>query len=147
MAIDPRQITKSFTLMGSSFIPGAGGLIDKLKSGQPLALLRQPNNEHDKNAVLVMWGKRPLGYLPRQLAAEVAPMMDADVPVIVRKSPPLPNFGAYRGILELAYVPPEPASEQKPNPERADTDLRDGSTNEEVPNDEREPSPYETDWS
>jgi hypothetical protein len=47
MTVDPRQITKSFTLMGSSFIPGAGGLIDKLRSGQMLTLLRQPNNPYD----------------------------------------------------------------------------------------------------
>lgn len=110
MPVDPRQVEKSFTLMGSSFIGGAGQLIDKLKPASPLTLKRQPNNSADKNAVLVyLSGTRPLGWLPRQLAAEIAPLMDSGVNVIVRKAPPLAKFGAYRGIFELAYIPNEDA--------------------------------------
>lgn len=101
------QVNKSFTLMGSSFIPGAGALIDRLKANQPLDLLREPTNEHDANAIKVMWGQQQLGWLPRGLAATIAPIMDAGVKVICRKAPPLPRFGSYRGILELAYVPPD----------------------------------------
>lgn len=102
------QVNKSFTIMGSSFVPGAGALIDKLKANQPIRLVREPNNPADKNAVMVVWDKRQLGWLPRGLAAVIAPLMDAGVDVIARKAPPLVGFGAYRGILELAYVPPEP---------------------------------------
>lgn len=107
MAKDPRQITKSFTIMGSSFITGAGALIDRLRPNQALVLIRQPTNEHDANAVLITWGQRSLGWVPRNLAAEIAPFLDRGVNVICRKAPPLPKFGAYRGVLELAYVPPE----------------------------------------
>lgn len=106
MAVDPRQINKSFTIMGSSFLAGAGALIDKLKPNQPVVLLREPTNEHDPNAVKVMWGVRQLGWLPRGLAANIAPLMDSGINVIARKAPPLPKFGAYRGVLELAYIPP-----------------------------------------
>ncbi len=106
---DPRQVTKSFTIMGSSFINGASTLIDRLKPGQPLKFARQPNNPADSNAIVIMWGSRGLGWVPRQLAAQLAPLMDAGVEVIVRKAPPLPSFGAYRGILELAYIPPADA--------------------------------------
>lgn len=109
--IDPRQVNKVFTLMGSSFITGAGGLIDRLKPNQVLELRRQHNNEHDKNAVLVIWASRALGWVPRGLAAEIAPLMDAGVSVIVRKAPPLPRFGAFKGVFELAYVPPEEKKE------------------------------------
>lgn len=114
MAADPRQVNKPFTIMGSSFVSGAGALIDKLKSNQPLALVREPTNKHDKNAVMVVWGTRQLGWLPRQLASEIAPLIDSGVNVIVRKAPPLPRFGAYRGVLELAYVPPL-TTEEVPN--------------------------------
>lgn len=108
MARDPRQVEKTFTLMGSSFISGAGQLIDKLKPASPLTLKRQPENKADTNAVLVVLaGTRALGWLPRQLAAEIAPLLDSNVNVIVRKAPPLAKFGAYRGIFELAYVPNE----------------------------------------
>lgn len=120
MATDPRQINKTFTLMGSSFISGAGALIDKLKPSSPLTLRRQPTNTADPNAVLVILaGTRALGWLPRQLAATIAPIMDSGVNVIVRKAPPLAKFGAYRGILELAYVPNEEvpnANEQDASP-------------------------------
>jgi hypothetical protein len=102
------QINKSFTIMGSSFIGGAGALIDRLKPNQMLALAREPTNQYDANAVRIMWGERALGFLPRKLAAEIAPIMDAGISVIVRKASPLKSFGAYRGILELAYFPPEP---------------------------------------
>lgn len=115
MTIDPRQVNQTFTLMGSSFITGAATLIDKLKAGQMLALRREPTNKHDRNAVLVVWGSRALGYLPRQLAEQVAPLIDGGVNVIVRKAAPLPGFGAYRGILELAYIPPETTTEEVPN--------------------------------
>lgn len=111
MATDPRQVNKSFTIMGSSFVPGAGALIDKLKPNQRIELLREPTNEHDKNAVKVMWGNRQLGWLPRGLAAAIAPLIDSGVNVIVRKAPPLPKFGAYRGVLELAYIPPLPTQD------------------------------------
>lgn len=122
MAVDPRQVNKTFSLMGSSFINGAGTLIDKLRSGQVLALKRQPTNEHDTNAVLVMWGARPLGWLPRQLASKIAPIMDSGVEVIVRKSPPMPKFGAFRGIFELAYIPPEGNADAVPQPENQGPD-------------------------
>lgn len=110
---DPRQVQKPFSIMGSSFIAGATGLIDRLKPGQPLKLSRQPNNPADPNAVAILWGDRGLGFVPRGLAAEIAPIMDSGIDVICRKAPPLPRFGAYRGILELAYIPadvPDPAN-------------------------------------
>lgn len=101
------QVTQIFSLMGSTFIQGATSLGDRLRPGQLLALVREPTNKAHKNAVLVMWGKRGLGYVPRNLADTIAPLMDAGVKVIVRKAPPLKGFGAFRGILELAYIPPD----------------------------------------
>lgn len=102
------QINKEFTIMGSSFCPGAGALIDRLKPNQRLTLLREPDNPSGhKNAVLVMSGTTRLGWVPRGLADTIAPLMDLGTEVICRKAPPLKRFGAYRGILELAYVTEE----------------------------------------
>lgn len=99
------QVNKQFSIMGSSFCMGAGALIDKLKPNQRLELLREPTNKHDKNAIQVLWGPgRQLGWVPRQLAETLAPLMDAGTEVICRKAPPLQRFGAFRGILELAYL-------------------------------------------
>lgn len=116
MATDPRQVNKTFTLMGSSFIPGAGGLIDKLtsRSGTPLELRREPNNPADVNAIAVYWGGYKLGWMPRGLAAETAPIMDAGVKIIARKAAGVAGFkGATRGTIEMAYIPPQ--QEEVPN--------------------------------
>lgn len=117
MALDPRQVNKTFSIMGQSFIPGAGGLVDKLtnKPGTMVELKREPNNPKDKNAVGVWLQMYKLGWVPRGLAAELAPFMDAGVKVICRKAAGVAGFkGAVRGVFELAYVPPEPPAEEDP---------------------------------
>ena len=40
------------------------------------ALVREPNNPHDPNAIAVRLGKLPLGYVPREIAKDLAPEMD-----------------------------------------------------------------------
>ena len=41
--------------------------------GSPLALRRDPGNEHDPNAIQVLAGDAQIGWVPRDLAAELAP--------------------------------------------------------------------------
>jgi len=41
------------------------------------ALVREPDNPHDKNAIRVMLGDKKLGYVPRAIAKDLAPQMDA----------------------------------------------------------------------
>ena len=47
--------------------------------GQPLELRRDPANEHDPNAIAVYraGGGEQLGWVPREVAAELAPELDA----------------------------------------------------------------------
>lgn len=104
---DPNQVNKTFSIMGSSFIGGAQQYIERLRANQPLTLKREPDNPKHSNAIAIFWGNHKLGWVPRQLADEIAPYMDADVTVICRKAPPMPRFGAFKGILELAYIPPK----------------------------------------
>ncbi len=47
-----------------------------LSAGVVLELLRQPENEHDPNAIAVMYGKLQLGYLRREIARRLAPNLD-----------------------------------------------------------------------
>ena len=47
----------------------------------PVALVREPDNEHDENAIKVVVAKGSykglhIGYVPRGIAAELAPKMD-----------------------------------------------------------------------
>jgi hypothetical protein len=50
---------------------------DAAAPGKPLELRRDPANEHDPNAVMVLAGGEQVGWVPRELAAELAPRLDA----------------------------------------------------------------------
>lgn len=48
-------------------------------AGDRLQLVRQPQNPYDANAVELRWrnGQFLLGHLPRQIAAQISPLIDA----------------------------------------------------------------------
>jgi hypothetical protein len=72
---------------------------DAAAPGRPLELRRDPANEHDANAIAVHAGGEQLGFVPRELAAEIAPELDAGAPwsaVVLREqraSPRDPRSG------------------------------------------------------
>ena len=41
------------------------------------ALVREPDNPHDKNAIRVAIGDKKLGYIPKAVAKDLAPQIDA----------------------------------------------------------------------
>lgn len=105
------QVTKQFSIVGTTFIIGATDLVARLRQGGPLTLVREPDNKYDKNAVLVTTPSKnlvgeikltKLGYLPSGLAAEIAPVMDAGIRVICRRA-----NDARPGVCDLAYVSAE----------------------------------------
>jgi hypothetical protein len=54
---------------------------DTAAPGRPLVLRRDAGNEHDANAIAVETGAgEPLGFVPRDLAAELAPRLDGGEP-------------------------------------------------------------------
>jgi HIRAN domain len=55
---------------------------DAVAPGQALGLRRQPENAHDANAIAVHAGEagEQVGWVPRELAAELAPELDAGRP-------------------------------------------------------------------
>jgi HIRAN domain len=48
--------------------------------GRTLELRRDPGNEHDPNAIMVLAGGEQVGWVPRELAAELASEVDAGRP-------------------------------------------------------------------
>lgn len=48
-------------------------------AGERLQMVRQPENPYDANAVELRWrnGQFQLGHLPRQIAAQISPLIDA----------------------------------------------------------------------
>jgi hypothetical protein len=53
---------------------------DAVAPGRPLALRRDAGNEHDPNAIMVLADGEQAGWVPRELAAELAPRLDAGEP-------------------------------------------------------------------
>jgi hypothetical protein len=104
---------------GTQFRPGALES-DALAPGSPLALRREPENEHDPNAIAVDAGGEHVGFVPRELAEELAPELDAGRPwtaVVLREqrpSPRDPRSGVTMLLspepVELRVRPPGPRS-------------------------------------
>lgn len=75
-------VSRHVSITGSSFYPGATDAIKRFMPGLPLILTREPTNKYDPNAVAVNFTHKTgkvykVGHVPRGLAAELAPLMDA----------------------------------------------------------------------
>ena len=86
---------------------------DAVAPGRPLALRRDPANEHDPNAIAVhpQGGGEQLGWVPREVAIDVAADLDAGRPwsaVALRERRPSPR-DPRRGLTML--LAPAPAIE------------------------------------
>jgi hypothetical protein len=74
---------------------------DAVAPGRPLALRRDPGNPHDPNAIAVhlAGGGEQVGWVPREVAADIAPELDAGRPWSAavlreqRRSPRDPRHG------------------------------------------------------
>lgn len=76
----------------------------------PAATLeREYTNRHDKNAIQIKIGGRPVGYVPRRIALDLAPQMDTGATVRVRETRIVSGTGdggevTYGVRLELEVV-------------------------------------------
>ena len=62
--------------------------------GRPLTLVREADNPHDPNAIAVHAGGEHVGFVPRELAAALAPELDAGrtwSAVVLREQRPSPR--------------------------------------------------------
>ena len=79
--------------------------------GRPLTLRRDPGNEHDPNAIAVhATGGGQVGWVPREVAAELAPQLDAGEPWSAlalresRRSPRDPRTGVTMLLARAAAI-------------------------------------------
>lgn len=70
-----KVLVQSSPLAGFQYYAGAD-LWQRMKEGDRLTLVREPDNEHDPKAVRVEWQGVKLGYLPRAENAAVSAEMD-----------------------------------------------------------------------
>lgn len=68
---------------------------DGASPGSVLELRRDPDNEHDPNAIAVhVVGGDQVGWVPREIAEELAPLLDAGEPwsaIVLREQRPSPR--------------------------------------------------------
>ena len=69
-------LVQSSPLAGSQYY-GAKRLRGEIRVGDHLALTREADNRHDRNAVRVDWNGQKLGYVPRAENRAVAQALDA----------------------------------------------------------------------
>jgi HIRAN domain-containing protein len=82
---------------------------DDAAPGRPLELRRDPDNPHDRNAIAVYIASgEQVGWVPRELARELAPELDAGCPwsaVVLREQRPSPRDPRSGLTMLLAPAP------------------------------------------
>ena len=79
-----------------------------LAPGDRLELRREQANEHDANAIAVHGGGAHLGFVPAELAAEIAPSLDAGEPwsaIVLREQSASPRDPRTGVTMLLAPAP------------------------------------------
>ena len=98
-----RILVQSSPLAGFRYYAGET-LWQEMKVGDELALVREPDNAHDANAVRVQWRGHKLGYLPRAENRAVAAEMDRGAPVVARISALLQDRNPWKRLRVDIYV-------------------------------------------
>ena len=62
---------------GTTFCPIVQGLYPTLLPDTVLRMVRQPQNEHDENAIAIYYEEHRIGYVPQELNLVISRLMDA----------------------------------------------------------------------
>jgi hypothetical protein len=98
-----KVLVQSSPLAGFQYHDGQA-LWQELRAGDALALVREPDNPHDANAVRVEWRGRMLGYLPRAENRSVAAEMDRGSVVSARIARLVEHRNPWRRLLIEVFV-------------------------------------------
>ena len=103
-ALHARILVQSSPLAGFRHYE-APTLWDKVQPGDELALVREPDNPHDRNAVRVEWRSFMLGYVPRSQNQAVARQLDGGTRLAARISKVQHTRAPNRRIEFEIYMP------------------------------------------
>lgn len=78
-----RILVQSSPLAGSQYY-AVGEFWSELRVGDPLDLIREPDNPHDRHAIRVEWRGHKLGYVPRAENRAVAAALDGGDKLVAR---------------------------------------------------------------
>lgn len=79
----PALLIRHSPLAGSQFY-ALDDLWPQIRVGDRLALVREPNHRHDKNAIRIEWQGRQIGYVPRAHNAPLAAALDRGQRLVAR---------------------------------------------------------------
>lgn len=99
-----KLLVQSSPLAGFQY-HAAAALWQRLQVGEPLVLIRQPDNPHDPRAVRVEWRGVMLGYLPRAENEAVAAAMDRGEAVTGRIAALTTHRNPWRRVRIDVFVP------------------------------------------
>jgi hypothetical protein len=108
---DPELVERGLRVVGVAGAPRhhAEALeSDAAAPGRPLTLRRDAGNPHDANAIAVHAGREQVGWVPREVAAELAPELDAGRPcsaVVLREQRASPRDPRSGLTMLLAAAP------------------------------------------
>ena len=103
--VEARILIQSSPLAGFQFYSGKV-VWSEMKVGDPLTLVREPDNPYDPNAVRVEWRGEKLGYVPRADNADLARHMDRGTKVEARISRLTEERNPWQRIRFDVYVRP-----------------------------------------
>lgn len=84
----------------------------QMQVGDPLALIREPDNVHDAKAVRVEWQGQKIGYVPRRDNADVARFLDNGQILVARIKRLADVRDPWSRVRFEILVPVQPASVQ-----------------------------------
>jgi hypothetical protein len=82
-AADVRLAVQQSPLAGLRYYD-APDVWDELRAGDALALVREPGNPHDRDAVRLEWRGRMVGYVPKRENAALARQLDLGAKIEAR---------------------------------------------------------------
>ena len=98
-----RMLVQNSPLAGSQFY-ALETFWAEIKVGDALALIREPDNKHDRNAIRVEWRGHQLGYVPRAQNRAVAAAIDAGDRLTARVSSLSDNKNPWQRLAFEVFV-------------------------------------------
>lgn len=98
-----RLLVQNSPLAGSQFY-ALETFWSEIRVGDTLALIREPDNKHDRNAIRVEWKGHQLGYVPRAQNRAVAAAMDAGDRLSARVSSLSDNKNPWQRLAFEVFV-------------------------------------------
>ena len=98
-----RILVQSSPLAGSQYY-AVGEFWGELRVGDPLDLIREPDNRHDRNAIRVEWRGHKLGYVPRAENRALAAALDQGDKLVARIAQLTEHPDPWRRVRFEVYV-------------------------------------------